>query len=179
MVLEVRKAKRVIVVAGVLLALIVVVNMLWGGRSFKQPINSPNSNITQSNPEKTKKMDSRPEGDFFAEYRLQRERSRSREIEILRELSRDEGQGQASREAASLKIIRIMEEAEKEMKAENLVKSQGIEECVVISEPAVSTVVVKGSEAEIDGAGIKDLISPVLKVNDDDICMVFRDGNNG
>jgi stage III sporulation protein AH len=179
MVLQVRKAKRIIVVAGVVLALIVAVNMLWGGRSFKEPINNPDHNITQSTPEKSKKIESHPEGDFFAEYRLQRERSRSREIELLRELSQDEGQGQAAREAASLKIIRIMEDAEKEMKAESLVKSRGIEECVVISEPGASTVVVKGSETEIDETVIKDLISPVLGISDDDICMVFRSGSNG
>ncbi|MGS0764033.1 SpoIIIAH-like family protein [Syntrophomonas curvata] len=180
MVVEIKKAKRFIVIAGVVLAVIVAINVLWGGRSFKEPINSPNSALSESKPEKTisGKVESRSGEDFFAEYRLQRERSRSREMEVLRELARDEEQGQASREAASLKIIGIMEEMEKEMKAENLVKSRGIEECVVISEPGMSTVVIKGSAAAVDENAIKGLIGRVLEVSDENICMVFRGGND-
>lgn len=180
MVIEIKKAKRLVVIAGVLLAVIVAVNMVWGERSFKEPLNTPNDALSESKSENKapEKMDSCQEGDFFAEYRLQRERSRSREMQVLRELASDEEQGQAFREAASLKIMHIMEEMEKEMKAENLVKSRGIEECVVISEPGMSTVVVKGSAAAIDEDEIKGLICRVLEVSDKNICMVFRSGDN-
>jgi stage III sporulation protein AH len=178
MVLEIKKAKKIIVIAGVVLAVIVAANMLWGGRSFEEPINAPDSAMSESQPEKTAdNMESRSGEDFFAEYRLQRERSRSREMQVLQELAQDEAQGQAAQEA-SLKIIRIMEEMEKEMKAENLVKSRGIEECVVISEPGMSTVVIKGEAAAIDEEEIKGLIGRVLEVNDENIGMVFRSGNN-
>lgn len=180
MVLEIKKAKKIIVIAGIMLAVIVVVNMFWGERSFKEPINTPNNALSESKPEdeKADKLVADSERDFFAEYRLQRERNRSRQMQVLRELARNEEQGQASREAASLKVMHIMEEIEKEMKAENLIKSRGIEECVVISEPGMSTVIVKGSTAAINENEVKGLIGRVLEVSDENIYMVFRGGDN-
>ena len=67
MVLEIKKAKKVIVIAGVVLAVIVAANMLWGGRSFEEPINAPDSAMSESQPEKTAdNMESRSGEDFFA-----------------------------------------------------------------------------------------------------------------
>jgi hypothetical protein len=73
-----------------------------------------------------------------------------------------------------MKIMRIMEDMEKEMKAENLVKSRGIEECVIISEAGMSTVVIKGSRAAVNEDEIKDLVGAVLKLDENQIGMVFR-----
>ncbi|HCF71752.1 MAG TPA: hypothetical protein DER33_09265 [Syntrophomonas sp.] len=79
---------------------------------------------------------------FFAEYRMERERTRSKQIELLREIINQNSQGKA-REAASLRLVSISEDMEKEMKAENLVKSSGYKECVVIIQSSETTVVLK------------------------------------
>jgi stage III sporulation protein AH len=81
---------------------------------------------------------------FFAEYRMERERTRSKQIELLREIMSQNSQGKA-REAASLRLANISEDMEKEMKAENLVKSAGYTECIVIIQPAQTTVVLKAN----------------------------------
>ena len=177
MVVDIRKAKKIAVIAGLLLVVIIVANIFWDKASSKQPLdtsdNIPEKVINQEEKD-INRVDSRTEADFFAGYRLQREQSCSRELQVLQELTRSEEQSKSIRDEASLKIMRIMEEREKEMKAENLVKSRGIEECVVISEEGMSTVVIKGSKAEVNEAEIKDLIGPVLKLDENQICMVFR-----
>ncbi len=177
MVVDIRKAKKIAVIAGLLLVVIIVANIFWDKASSKQPLdtsdNIPEKVINQEEKD-INRVDSRTEADFFAGYRLQREQSCSRELQVLQELTRSEEQSKSTRDEASLKIMRIMEEREKEMKAENLVKSRGIEECVVISEEGMSTVVIKGSKAEVNEAEIKDLIGPVLKLDENQICMVFR-----
>lgn len=177
MVVDIRKAKKIAVIAGLLLVVIIVANIFWDKARSKQPLdtsdNIPEKVINQEEKD-INRVDSRTEADFFAGYRLQREQSCSRELQVLQELTRSEEQSKSTRDEASLKIMRIMEEREKEMKAENLVKSRGIEECVVISEEGMSTVVIKGSKAEVNEAEIKDLIGPVLKLDENQICMVFR-----
>ena len=177
MVVEFRKVKKFAVITGLLLVIIVVANVFWGGQSSKDPAdntdNIPDKNVTSEKKEITP-VDSSSEADFFAEYRLQREQSRSRELQVLQELARSEEQSKTTREAASMKIMRIMEDREKEIKAENLVKSRGIEECVIISEGGMSTVIIEGSKAAINEDDIKDLVAPVLKLKDNEICMVFR-----
>ena len=181
MVVELKKLKKTAIIAGLLLVVLVTANLVWGGQSFKEPLNSSdNSPEKVANPvEKhisTVKFGS--EADFFAEYRLQREQSRSRELQVLRELTRSEEQTKTTREAAAMKIMRIMEDREKEIKAENLVKSRGIEECVIISEGGMSTIVIKGSKSAVNEDEIKDLVCPVLKLNENEISMVIRKSSN-
>ena len=181
MVVEFRKVKKFAVITGLLLVIIVVANVFWGGQSSKDPAdntdNIPDKNVTSEKKEITP-VDASSEADFFAEYRLQREQSRSRELQVLQELARSEEQSKTTREAASMKIMRIMEDREKEIKAENLVKSRGIEECVIISEAGMSTVVIKGSKSAVNEDEIKDLVCPVLKLNENEISMVIRKSSN-
>ena len=177
MVVELRKLKKTAIITGLLLVVLVAANLVWGGQSFKEPLNSSNKvpeEVTNAVEKDSSTLNSDTEAEFFAGYRLQREQNRSRELQVLQELTRSEEQSKSTRDAASTKIMRIMEEREKEMKAENLIKSRGIEDCVIISEAGMSTVVIKGSESTINEDEIKDLISPVLKLNENEICMVFR-----
>jgi stage III sporulation protein AH len=176
-VVEINKVKKIVLITGLLLVVVVVANILWDGNISKEPPNSPdNISDKAATPPKneTSSVETQGEADFFAEYRLQRDQNRSRELQLLRELTGSEDQSKTTRDTASMKIIHIMEDIDKEMKAENLVKSQGVEECVVISEAGMSTVVIKGSKSVINEDEIKDLVCPVLKLNKNEICMVFR-----
>lgn len=177
MVVELKRLKKTAIIVGLLLVVLVTANLVWGGQSFKEPLNS-SVNVPEKEANPVEKhistVSSSSEADFFAQYRLQREQSRSRELQVLRELTRSEEQSKATREAAAMKIMRIMEDTEKEIKAENLVKSRGIEECVIISEGGMSTIVIKGSKSAVNEDEIKDLVCPVLKLNENEISMVFR-----
>lgn len=177
MVIEINKIKKIALITGLLLVVIVVANIVWDGPNSKETLNTSDNipgKVTTSMEEEGNLLNSPGEADFFAEYRLQREQNRSRELQVLQELTRSEEQSKATRDAASLKIMRIMEDREKEMKAENLVKARGIEECVIISEAGMSTVVIKGSKSAVNEDEIKDLVGTVLKLNENKICMIFR-----
>lgn len=177
MVVEINKVKKIALITGLLLVVIVVANIFWGETSSKETLTTSDNipeKVTTSVEKDNDPVDSLGKADFFAEYRLQREQNRSRELQLLRELTGNEEQSKATRDAASAKIMHIMEDTEKEMKAENLVKSRGIEECVIISEAGRSTVVIKGSKSAVNEDEIKGLVGPVLKLNENEICMVFR-----
>ncbi|MGI5921985.1 MAG: SpoIIIAH-like family protein, partial [Syntrophomonadaceae bacterium] len=86
---------------------------------------------------------------FFAEYRMERERSRSKQIELLREIINSQADTKA-REAASLRLVDISRDMEEEMKIENLVKSRGYNECVVITQANNTMVIVQSEDIDIE-----------------------------
>lgn len=111
---------------------------------------------------------------FFAEYRMERERTRSKQIELLHEIISQTSQGKA-REAASLRLVSISEDMEKEMKAENLVKSRGYKECVVIIQPHVTTVVLQASTLKSEQEDeIKQLVGSAIELEEDKISIITR-----
>lgn len=181
MVLEMKKIKKTSIIIGVVLVILIAANVFWGVYNTKEsPDSSDNisDEVTLPVEKEITPVEFCSETDFFAQYRLQREQSRSRELKVLQELVRSEEQSKTTRDTASMKIMSIMEDIQKEMKAENLVKSRGIEECVIISEAGMSTVVIKGSESAITEDEIKDLVCPVLKLNENQISTVFHNTEN-
>lgn len=111
---------------------------------------------------------------FFAEYRMERERTRGKQIELLREIINQTSQGKA-REAASLRLVSISEDMEKEMKAENLVKSSGYKECVVIIQPSETTVVLKAdSLSQQQEDQIKNIVGTSIEQEEGKINIIVR-----
>jgi stage III sporulation protein AH len=111
---------------------------------------------------------------FFAEYRMERERTRSKQIELLREIINQNSQGKA-REAASLRLVSISEDMEKEMKVENLVKSSGYKECVVIIQPSETTVVLKAdSLSQEQEDEVKQIVGTSIMQEESKINIIVR-----
>lgn len=80
--------------------------------------------------------------DFFSTYRLDRERIRGKQLDILKAIMENKDSDDKAREVASLRMVKISEEMEKEMRLESLVKSEGIEECVALVQAGTATVIV-------------------------------------
>ncbi|HBK54571.1 SpoIIIAH-like family protein [Syntrophomonas wolfei] len=80
--------------------------------------------------------------DFFSTYRLDRERIRGKQLDILKAIMENKDSDDKAREMASLRMVKISEEMEKEMSLESLVKSEGIEECVALVQAGTATVIV-------------------------------------
>ncbi|PKM78603.1 MAG: hypothetical protein CVU90_00980 [Firmicutes bacterium HGW-Firmicutes-15] len=86
---------------------------------------------------------------FFAEYRIDRERTRGKETELLREIANNSSSDKKARDAACLKLVELAEKAEKEMQAEAMIKSQGFEDCAVIIAPKSTTVMIESNSTQI------------------------------
>lgn len=113
---------------------------------------------------------------FFAEYRMERERMRGKEVEMLRDILDQSGSDKEARQAASLRLVEISTDMEREMKAENLIKSKGYQDCVVIIQPGNTTVVVATDNLQLDQEQeIKALVSRVTKTREDQIVIIARD----
>ncbi|MFY9393540.1 MAG: SpoIIIAH-like family protein, partial [Halanaerobiales bacterium] len=70
------------------------------------------------------------EEDFFIEYRLERDRARSEQINILREIVNNPNSDEASKKEAQRKILEITDKMEKEMEIESLIRARGYREAL-------------------------------------------------
>lgn len=114
--------------------------------------------------------------EFFAEYRMERERMRGKEVEMLREILNQSGSDKEARQAASMRLVEISTDMEREMKAENLIKSKGYQDCVVLIQPESTTVVVAADHLQLDQEKeITALVSRVTKTREDQIVIITRD----
>ncbi len=142
-------ANRRLWTAGAAVAVFII--MVWAiGSRFGAPI-SPSSSVADQdkNLEKSivsKLEEKRGQKGFFAEYRMERESLRGKLTEMLSRIQNDPSADKAVRQAASLRLVNISEDMEREMKAENLIKSKGYSDCVVIFQDDATNVVISASQ---------------------------------
>ncbi|MEN6348390.1 MAG: SpoIIIAH-like family protein [Syntrophomonas sp.] len=113
--------------------------------------------------------------DFFSGYRMERERVRGKQIDILNEvINEQDGDKQAKAQAAA-QLIKLTEDMEKEMKTENLVKSKGYKECVVITQTGNISVVLKSpSFSAEDEKEIKNIVSKAMDCKEEKLCIIIK-----
>ncbi len=101
-----------------------------------------------------------PEGpDFFVDFRLERERVRSQQIEYLREVMENQKVDEQTRQQAALRWLAITDNMGKEVDAENLIRAKGFADALVILKDNSATVIVRARElTPIEVARIADIV---------------------
>ncbi|NLC07326.1 MAG: SpoIIIAH-like family protein [Syntrophomonadaceae bacterium] len=113
---------------------------------------------------------------FFAEFRMERDRIRSQQVELYREIINNPDSTTEIRQEAQQKLLNLTQEIDKEMKIENLLTARGYSEAVVFLQPqAVSVVVLSpGFTAEQKQSVIK-LVSSVLGYKENMVSVITRE----
>lgn len=114
--------------------------------------------------------------DFFAEYRMERERLRGKQLELLKDIINNNANDEKARAAASMRMVEITADMEKEMKAENLVKSQGFQDCVVILQPQATTIVVQSENLTLaKEKELREIVSKATSISADKMSIIVRE----
>ncbi len=101
-------------------------------------------------------------GNYFAETRLSREKSRSQTVEILREIVNNPNSTTEARGVAQDKLIEMSEKLSMESEAEQLLMGADYEEVLVYLMKDGALVLVKGEDIdEIQAAQIASVVSRV------------------
>lgn len=105
--------------------------------------------------------------DFFSQSKLQREIAISRDSDELKAISEDANASGEIRELAYEKMIRLVENSEKEMRIEILVKERGFEDviCLFSEDGSVDVVIKAPSLTSTDVAKISDIVSRHAEVD--------------
>ncbi len=80
---------------------------------------------------------------FFAEYRLEREKNRSREVEMWEDIINSQNAEQTFKELAQKELVKIVALTEKEMIIESLIVSRGFNDALVFLTDDSATVIVE------------------------------------
>jgi stage III sporulation protein AH len=114
-------------------------------------------------------------GAFFVEYRLQRDRIRSQEVEMLEDLLNNPNTSDGSKQEAEEMIIELVQLMEQELLIENMIKAQGFEDAIFFYRNQVATVMVKQQEiSEREFIQITDAVAGVAGINREDIQVIAR-----
>jgi hypothetical protein len=97
--------------------------------------------------------------DAFSEFRWERDRSRSRQLETLQTIIQDTSNSEQQKEAAQSRLVDIMAGSEVEMQLEGLLMAQGLPDAVVVLSQAGATIMVDSILTEEEAARIGDTVS--------------------
>ncbi|MEL7564232.1 MAG: SpoIIIAH-like family protein [Dehalobacterium sp.] len=114
--------------------------------------------------------------DYFVNYRIEREKIRSQQIELLREIVDNPNSVSEVRKNAQEKMLTITQNMENELKLENLIKAKNYQDAVVLIQPESVMVVVKILElAAGDGTKIADMVANTTGHSYEDIIITTKE----
>ena len=83
---------------------------------------------------------------FFVEYRMQRDRIRAQEIELLKDIINNPASSSEGKQNAEHNLISLVSKMEQELMLENMIKAKGFEDVVFFFKDGIANVVVKAEE---------------------------------
>ena len=109
--------------------------------------------------------------DFFAQAKINREVNRSRDQDVLKEITQDTASSEDLKKSAQELMMQIIENSEKEMRIETLIKEKGYKDAVVLfgSDGSVDVVIKTPSLTSVQVAQIADITSRHADVDIKDI----------
>ena len=96
---------------------------------------------------------------FFEEFRLERERERAIEIEIIQEVAEDPDTDSEVRRQAQAALLAAVSRARREFDAESMILARGYADAIVsLTDEGASVVVKSGRLEEADARAIGDIV---------------------
>ncbi|MHB9096018.1 MAG: SpoIIIAH-like family protein, partial [Eubacteriales bacterium] len=83
------------------------------------------------------------QNEFFVEYRLERDRTRSQQLDLLREIVNNQNSPDETRKEAQRRLLAISQAIDTEMKLENLIKAENFKDTVVFVQDKSATVIIQ------------------------------------
>ncbi len=114
-------------------------------------------------------------GAFFVEYRLQRDRVRAQEIEMLEDIMNNPNSSQPAREEAENLLLEIIKLMEQELLVENMIKAQGYDDAVFFYRNRVATLMVKKAElSEREFIQITETVAGAIDIDRSDVQVITQ-----
>jgi len=116
-------------------------------------------------------------GDFLTEFRLERERARSLQLDLLREVLDDPDIGGSARDQAMSLWLEITRSVTLETDIENLIRAKGFEDAVAVLSSGKATILIKAAAlTEQEVVRIADIAVRVAGLSYEDITVMARGG---
>lgn len=111
--------------------------------------------------------------DYFVEYRLDRERSRGHQIQLLREIINNANSDTDNRKQAQEQMYVISNNLQKELEVESLIRAKGYRDAVVFLEGKTVTAVIQSNAlTQEDAIKITDMVSRSTGIGQQNIVLI-------
>lgn len=119
------------------------------------------------------------ESEFFIEYRLDRERTRGQQVELLREIINNPASSSQTRQQAQERLLAISNKLAKEIEIEHLIRARGFKDSTVCLEENGVTVIVQAANlSPQDTANICEVVSWGTGVGEQNIVIIPKSNEN-
>lgn len=116
-----------------------------------------------------------PTRDFFAEHRLEREKQRSMQVELLREIINNANTSAEVRTQAQHEWLGLTALMEKELTVEKLVVSKGFDDVILVLNQDVANVIIKAQGlTSAEALQVIELVATSLGVKTDRVRVIER-----
>lgn len=177
MIISLPRLKRLAIVAAFILLPFIAINLInMGLNNDSKPVNHDMADIEQLSMPADNVMVGKDEGGgFFSEYRIEREKVRGKQIELLKSIANNPNREQKIRDNASLKLVQIADLLAREMQTETFIKAKGYKECAVILDPAGMTIILdKEVLSEEEKAELLNICSTISGIEQKKIAITSR-----
>ncbi len=141
--------------------------------SMTSSIQTPNVAVIEDNQD-TQNLEST--STFFTEYRMEREKNRSKERQMWEDIMGSETTDKSFKTLAQQELVKIVALTEKEMIIENLIISRGFNDALVFLTDDSVTVIVDAKElTSTNVAQIQDIVVRKTKINAANIKIMKKD----
>ena len=114
-------------------------------------------------------------GAFFVEYRLERDRTRSQQIDLLREIVNNSNSSDDIRKEAQTRLLAISQAIDTEMKLENLIRAEDFKDAVVFVEEKSVTIIIQSPVlTQPDREKLTAITARVTGINADNIAVFAK-----
>lgn len=121
-------------------------------------------------PEENESAQAASSSSFFSEYRMERDKNRSKEVEMWQEIISNQNTEKTYKNLAQQEIVKIVALTEKEMIIENLIISRGFNDALVFLTDDSATVIVDAKElTQANIAQIQDIVVRKTKLDPNNI----------
>lgn len=114
---------------------------------------------------------------FYVDCRLDRERSRGRQVEYLRAIINDPKAAAEERKEAQNELLRITREIERETSTENILRARGFPDAAVLFQGRVVTVVLPQRLNADERTSVVTLVARGTGVAPEDVMIIDRSGD--
>lgn len=111
-------------------------------------------------------------GDFFAEFRLAREKVQKEQMDLVKKVMEDKNASPEVRDEAHMRYLALVDAMGKELRIEGILKAKGLDSLVFLSEDSCTVVVRTTALTEKDVAQIGDTVRRIAKINTQNITVI-------
>lgn len=121
------------------------------------------------------KEDTETQKDFFIEYRLERDKARSEQIDIFREMINNPNTDEATKKEAQKKMLALTDKMEKEMEIESMIRARGFKDALAyIHEDSVDVIIQTNGLEKNDVARVGDIIVKTTGFSFEDVTIIEK-----